>query len=290
MDKGFNSITYPGNLIPDWNNTERSLKCTLKRGAAASCKKLFKIEVLLAEKGGSPVNLKLQPDQAGEEGDVRDVLAIRGDINWEIGFSLKHNHFAVKHSRLSKNLDFGKSWYDISCSQEYWNGISPIFKILEESKNEQKSWQDIPDKSKTIYLPLLTEFVAEINRANKKESNLPKRVVEYLLGKYDFYKIVSKDVDKTTEIQSYNLHGNLNKKGSHNTPTIEIPLVELPTRIVHVGIVPGSETTAEMVLDKGWSFTFRIHNASTMVETSLKFDIQLIGMPTSVITINCPWG
>lgn len=41
-----------------------------------------------------------------------------------------------------------------------------------------------------------------------------------------------------------------------------------------------------MYLDNGWQFSFRIHNASTKVETSLKFDIQIIGMPASIITIN----
>ncbi|WP_279526594.1 HaeIII family restriction endonuclease [Mesocricetibacter intestinalis] len=30
-----------------------------------------------------------------------------------------------------------------------------------------------------------------------------------------------------------------------------------------------------------------MHNASTKVESSLKFDIQIIGMPTTIISINC---
>ena len=42
-------------------------------------------------------------------------------------------------------------------------------------------------------------------------------------------------------------------------------------------------------MDEGWQFTFRIHNASTLVEPSLKFDIQIVGMPTAIITINCIW-
>lgn len=272
-----------------WNDIESSMRDTLRKGAIASCNKLFEAEVLLTEDGGKPISLKLQPDKAGEEGDVRDVLAIRGDMDWEIGFSLKHNHFAVKHSRLSKNLDFGKSWYNVPCSKEYWDGISPIFDSLSSFKEDKKLWRDIPDKAKTIYVPLLDEFATELTRVNEKDSDLPKKMVEYLLGKFDFYKVVSKDNERKTEVQAYNMHGDLNKKGLHSGPLIEIPLTELPTRIIHVGVIPGSDNTVEMVLDKGWSFTFRIHNASTMVETSLKFDIQLIGMPTSVITINCPW-
>ncbi|WP_425592252.1 HaeIII family restriction endonuclease [Eggerthia catenaformis] len=32
-----------------------------------------------------------------------------------------------------------------------------------------------------------------------------------------------------------------------------------------------------------------MHNASTKVESSLKFDIQIIGMPTTIISIDCRW-
>ena len=52
---------------------------------------------------------------------------------------------------------------------------------------------------------------------------------------------------------------------------------------------PGSTNTVEMFLDNGWQLSFRIHNASTKVEPSLKFDVQFIGMPTSVLNIECKW-
>ena len=42
-------------------------------------------------------------------------------------------------------------------------------------------------------------------------------------------------------------------------------------------------------MDEGWQFSFRIHNASTYVENSLKFDIQIVGMPASIISIDCMW-
>lgn len=47
--------------------------------------------------------------------------------------------------------------------------------------------------------------------------------------------------------------------------------------------------TVELYMDGGWQFTFRIHNAETYVIPSLKFDIQIVGMPTAIITINCLW-
>ncbi|MCR5020134.1 MAG: HaeIII family restriction endonuclease [Ruminococcus sp.] len=35
------------------------------------------------------------------------------------------------------------------------------------------------------------------------------------------------------------------------------------------------------------SLSFRKHNTSTLVEPSLKFDIQFLGVPANIITINC---
>ena len=114
-------------------------------------------------------------------------------------------------------------------------------------------------------------------------------MVEYLLGEFDFYKIISMDDRRTTQIQTFNLHGTLNQSSKNVTPSIEIPITNLPTRIVNLGFKPNSKNTVELYMDNGWQFNFRIHNASTLVETSLKFDIQIIGMPTTIISINCSW-
>ncbi|MEE0273575.1 MAG: HaeIII family restriction endonuclease [Coprococcus eutactus] len=53
--------------------------------------------------------------------------------------------------------------------------------------------------------------------------------------------------------------------------------------------ISGSTNAVEMFLDNGWQLSFRIHNASTKVEPSLKFDVQFIGMPTSLLNIECKW-
>ena len=68
-----------------------------------------------------------------------------------------------------------------------------------------------------------------------------------------------------------------------------MPITVLPTRIVSLGYKQGSKNTLELCLDYGWQFSFRIHNASTKVETSLKFDIQIIKMPETVVSIDRQW-
>ena len=56
--------------------------------------------------------------------------------------------------------------------------------------------------------------------------------------------------------------------------------------------VNGTEvkTTVEIYMDNGWAFSFRIHSASTRVQPSLKFDVQFISTPASVLHIECKWN
>ena len=136
---------------------------------------------------------------------------------------------------------------------------------------------------------MLNAFIEELRDAYANHKELPQKMVEYLLGEYDFYKIISIDNKRLTQINSFNLHGTLNQNGKRRKATSSIPRILLPTRIVSLGFKPDSDNTVELYMDGGWQFSFRIHNASTMVESSLKFDIQIIGMPTTIVTISCSW-
>jgi len=85
------------------------------------------------------------------------------------------------------------------------------------------------------------------------------------------------------------LRGTLAKPSETKRSKYVIPVSPLPTRIVCAEFKPGSSTTVEIYMDEGWQFGFRIHNASTKVETSLKFDVQIIGMPSNIICIDFNW-
>lgn len=272
-----------------WGNIDPSIKEALIASAHAAVKSILNLEPLIVEDGNDTLTLKMQLDEEGEKGDVRDILIIRRNIHWEIGLSLKHNHFAVKHSRLAKTLDFGDKWFSVPCSREYWSDIHPIFDMLETQKHMGAKWSDIHDKENDVYIPLLQAFVNEIKRSNRKYNNIPRKMVEYLLGEFDFYKVISVDRQKIAQIQAFNLRGTLNKRSNEKQPEIVIPVSSLPTRIVSLDFKPNSTNTVELYMDGGWQFSFRIHNASTIVETSLKFDVQIIGMPATIITINCTW-
>ena len=272
-----------------WNNISSDLQAILIKSSSSAIQKIFELEPLILENNSNVLILSIQDDSKGKEGDVRDILITREDIQWEIGLSVKHNHFAVKHSRLSKSLDFGDKWFGMKCSDEYWKDIKPIFEYLDNEKKKCTNWRDLPAKENDVYIPLLKAFMNEVKYCNQVNPTIPCKMVEYLLGKFDFYKVISIDNKQITQIHSYNLRGKLNQPSKIQSSKIQVPIVNLPTRIVHLEFKPDSNNTIELYLDEGWQFNFRIHNASTKVESSLKFDIQLIGMPVTILSIDCTW-
>lgn len=273
-----------------WYTLDIAQKERYRQSAIAGVDSLFDLEPLILENNEEEVILKIQSDNKGKEGDVRDLLIIKHGTQWEIGLSIKHNHFAVKHCRLSKSLDFGRQWYGINCSEQYWQEIKPVFDYLEVEKKKDSKWNDLPNKEEAVYVPLLNAFKNELERRSSCfGKDMMRKLTEYLLGKFDFYKVIGIDSIRTTRIQCFNLRGTLNQQGCNCKTNINVPTTVLPTRIVSLGYKLGSKNTLELRLDYGWQFSFRIHNASTKVETSLKFDIQIIKMPETVVSIDRQW-
>lgn len=269
---------------------EQQQKLTLASKAFIKC--LFEAEPLIleCESESDMVELSINKDSDAENGDVRDIIIKRKEISWDVGLSMKHNHFAAKHSRLSAKIDFGYKWYGMPCCDNYWTEITPIFEKLCNLKGQKYKWHDMEDKEVSVYLPLLNSFMKELKRAYEEDSCLPQRLISYLLGIKDFYKVVSIDRKQITEFQCFNLRGELNRNGKKHKATIVIPVANLPDEIISIRLKPNSTNTVELYLNNGWSLSFRIHNASTIVEPSLKFDIQFIGVPSNIITINCQWS
>ena len=197
---------------------------------------------------------------------------------------------AAKHSRLSHKLDFGKEWYGQSCDSTYWDAIKPIFDRLSVEKENGTKWSEIQDKDDSVYYPLLDAFMHEVQRAYENDSNLPQKMIEYLIGIEDYYKIVSHDSQRLTLIHTFNIHDTLNKPSTIKVSAITVPVVSLPTELIAIKHKTGSKNTVEAYFNNGWQLSFRIHNASTKVEPSLKFDIQFIGMPVSILNIECHWN
>ena len=229
--------------------------------------------------------LEIVSDKAGQTGDVRDVLIIRSLQKWEIGISAKNNHRAVKHSRLSLNIDFGEKWLGVPCSENYFTEIKPIFDMLADLRAIDKStkWTSIENMHQVVYVPVLDAFRKELLRLDKENPNIiAENLVQYLIGNEDFYKVIKGN--KKVEIQAYNLSGTLNLPFENIKPKARIPKLKLPSRLIEIVYQDNSTTTLLVSLNEGWQISFRIHNASSRVEPSLKFDINLVSAPHTLCT------
>lgn len=206
-------------------------------------------------------------DRRGQDGDVRDIVIFTKDKIF--GLSCKTNHSAYKHSRLSDTVDFVSKWglHPNGCSNHYKQIVNDIFGQLREIKNKSKGlalWRDQHNVPGSFYWPVLNAFEDELLRV--ESPSMCKSFVQYLIGLHDFYKIISRT--SSVEITGFNTQKKLN-----------VSSVKLPDRIISIRSRNGSQYAKTITFNNGWEFNFRIHNASSRVEPSLKFDITATSLP-----------
>lgn len=225
---------------------------------------------------GTAGEVSLVGDGAGVKGDVRDVLLSVGGKS--IGFSCKTNHEAFKHPRLSGTIDFVKMWgLGSGCSQAYWQAVHPVFNELKKIRDESDAttkWSSIADYQQKFYLPVLHAWRNELFRvaggSGEESKKAASALCHYIIGRVDFWKVVA----SPSEVRLYSF--NINKTLGTNT-------TKLPDRIVEIDSVDGSRYSMTVHMNNGFQFNFRLHNASSRVEPSLKFDVQAEGLPTQQV-------
>lgn len=234
------------------------------------------------------LELFLQSDQKGGDGDVRDIVLKRESENWEIGISAKKDHKALKSSRLSSDIDFGTNWLEHPCSQDYKYRVNRIFDTLYRNL-EYKTWNDLGEYKLDVYESILLAFKAELERIYETDqAKVPERLIRYLIGRFDFHKIMK--IGPDTQLQSFNLNGELGKNSGTQKSRPKSNKLPLPKEIYKIQFKDNeSKNTLLVACDQGWLISFRIHNASTRLEKSLKFDITLEGQPYKLETQITPW-
>jgi len=244
---------------------------------------LMDIEPRLSNEVGKNdiLQLEILTDYQGQLGDVRDIIVIRAQQKWEIGISAKNNNSAVKHSRLSNEIDFGSKWLGIKCSQTYFDEINAVFIPLKKIKmrsNSTETWNSLTNKKNNVYVPILNSFKKELYRIYQiSPSKVASGLIKYLVGIKDFYKVIKGN--NQVEIQAYNLYGSLNLPFKNIEPKFKTPRIKLPDKISDISFKKNSKTTLIVTLNNNWKLSFRIHNASSRIEPSLKFDINLLKTP-----------
>ena len=150
-----------------WDVMPEEMKELLSASAEAAVDAVLELEPRMLEDDNDILLLEPQKDDSGIAGDVRDIVIKRNDIDWEIGLSIKHNHEAIKHSRLSHKLDFGKEWFDIPCSTHYWDDVTPIFERLKAEKVNKTKWPELEYQNiKARLIKLLQEMESRKNDLN----------------------------------------------------------------------------------------------------------------------------
>lgn len=290
QDKPFNTAKSDYDKLP-YNDQLRYIKA-----ANAGIRRIIKMEPRLQNNNGfSDLSLSILKDSSARTGDVRDIVCIRykGSKAWQIGISCKHNHAAVKHSRLSNTIDFGEEWMNHPCSKKYWNAIKPIFDDLKIKRSLGILWEQIPNKQTSVYIPILNAFQEEMSTICKKYLDAPGKFANYMLGNNDFYKLISKEAENDTYIEAFNINKTLNKPAGKVRAQQRAPQLKLPTDLLKIDFKKlkngeNSSTTIIVCFDQGWTFSMRLHNAKKLVEPSVKFDIQLISNPSDGHYIE-PW-
>ena len=125
----------------------------------------------------SKIKIMIQSDQRGVIGDVRDIVTISSDDNWEIGFSAKNRNDVVKNSRLSDKIDFGKEWLGIPCSDTYMNKVRQIFGKLRDIKEHTRYWNQLDNKETDFYVPVLCALQEELARLSTNHIDVPELLI-----------------------------------------------------------------------------------------------------------------
>ncbi len=222
--------------------------------------------------------IKFNSDKAGAKGDVRDVLLVMP--HGTLGISCKNNHEALKHSRLSDTVDFVKKWGIDSngCSLDYWKKVHALFGELRSIRKKSSAkflWSELENKAERFYWPILDAWESELKRiaviGQEEETQLCKAIIAYLVGQHDFYKVIC-EASHSVHIQAWNFNKTLATKQT-----------KYPNSINAINNKNGGQYSKTLVFNHGYSLNFRIHNASSRVEPSLKFDITAIGLPSNEV-------
>lgn len=172
------------------------------------------------------------------------------------------------------------------CSQEYWQKIIPIFQQINFYRFKGFKWAEIPNKDTAIYKEILIVFKEELSKLLEEHEDGISLLTKYIVGKNDYYKVISNERFRLNFFNCFNIFGTLNLREGESTKSSRYNAI-LPTRLVDISFKNKSNNTLIITFNNDWQFSFRIHSADTYVKASLKFDIKIIKMSKEIKIMTC---
>ncbi len=95
---------------------------------------------------------------------------------------------------------------------------------------------------------------------------------------------------RTTIVQAFSVNGTLGQgAGGRSIPAINIARLAMPAKVLGISFKPDSDNTILVHFDQGWALSMRLHNASSIVERSLKLDVRLLAWPSALVELEQRW-
>ncbi len=95
--------------------------------------------------------------------------------------------------------------------------------------------------------------------------------------------------ERATTVEAFSFNGELGQAAGGIKPTLNVPRLSVPTRIIAKNFKENSDNTAIIRFNENWAVSLRLHNASSRVESSLKLDVRLINVPAALLKIVERW-
>jgi len=230
------------------SNIDPLLLAELKHAANGIISRWLEPQFKLSQQ--SSVTLDRLPDQ-----NQLDVTDIRLTLSSKtINLSIKHNHAALRHQRPGTtpvHCGFPKKSLEMQQFRQKYKVITHQF--IRQAEQETL-FSKLPSGliEQHLYTPicdLVGQFI------NSHSSTCSTTLFQYLVGAFDYYKIIVNTRDRKFEIQDFS---------SLNLPSAVVPMVSKQYVYLH--------------FNNAWRIKMRLHTASSQIRNSpsLKFDTSLV--------------
>ncbi|HDX9659960.1 TPA: HaeIII family restriction endonuclease [Bacillus toyonensis] len=204
--------------------------------------------------------------------------------NRKVGISLKSNHDAARHSRVSPRIDVAQAWLGLDTNQEYMQSIQRIFTdfLAYCENNNITLYRELTanQKDELLYSPVTCAFETLLQESlvNNQQS-LPalSNMISYLIGNNDFYKASANFNRGQLTLMAFDLRNTLSPNQVLTLPT-QCLNISRPTRNNNM------HNYINIECNNSWEIEMRIHNASSRIENSLKWDVKLKSIPQNIWT------